>query len=66
MYNSYYFRKKSGGVRERAGRPKIGTTRQIKLTLTDETWQWIEDAVANKHADNRSEFLRNIIEHAKN
>lgn len=54
-----------GGKREGAGRPAIGETKQIKLTLTKESWEWIQECVENEHAGSRSEFLRDIIEFAR-
>lgn len=54
-----------GGKREGAGRPRIGETKQVKLTLPAETWEWIESCVDNEHASSRSEFLRDIIEFAR-
>lgn len=47
------------------GRPSLGTTKKQSLTLQDDTWQWIDNAVADGLASNRSEFLRDIIEYAR-
>lgn len=58
-------KKGRGGKREGAGRRGIGSTRQVKLTLPDEAWEWIDECVANKHADSKSEFLRNLIEYQR-
>lgn len=60
MSNSYW-----GGKREGAGRPPIGETKPIKLTLSNEHWDWIEDEIKKGHASSRSEFIRDIISFAK-
>lgn len=54
-----------GGKREGAGRPRIGQTKSMKLTLTDDSWEWIDENIKNGHAASRSEFLREIIEFAR-
>lgn len=47
------------------GRPRIGVTKKQSLTLTEETWNWIEKSVANEHASSRSAFIGEILEHAR-
>ena len=47
-----------GGKREGAGRPSLGTTRKVSITLPDEIWEQLEDARADKPM---SAFLREII-----
>lgn len=42
------------------GRPRIGETKHIKLTLPVDTWEWVEQQEMS-----RSEFLRSMIEFAK-
>lgn len=55
-----------GGRRSnQTGRPRIGETKAIKLTLPVEGWEWIEQSVENGHAASKSEFLRDIIEFAR-
>lgn len=54
-----------GGKREGAGRKPMGETKQIKLTLRSEDWEWIEECVQYGHAASRSELIRNIIQEAK-
>lgn len=39
------------------GRPGIGITKKVSLTLTEENWKWFED----KANGNSSQFLRNLI-----
>lgn len=58
-------KKTRGGKREGAGRKAIGSTKSIKLTLSNESWEWIDSAIENGHASTRSEFLRNIVEFAR-
>jgi hypothetical protein len=51
----------------RRGRPAMyGETRKVSITLLPETWDWLDDAIKNGHAANRSELLRNIIEGTRN
>ncbi|WP_282942206.1 ribbon-helix-helix domain-containing protein [Paenibacillus sp. RC67] len=50
-----------GGPREGAGRKRMGTTKKISLTLTDEVWESIEKECQN-HQASRSEMIRAIIE----
>lgn len=42
------------------GRPAIGTTRKVSLTLSDETWSYVDREVARGRS--RSEVLRELIE----
>lgn len=47
-----------GGYREGAGRPSLGRTRKVSITLPDELWEQIEEA---KGDEALSAFLRKII-----
>lgn len=47
-----------GGKREGAGRPSLGTTKKVSITLPDETWEQIEKAKGER---TMSAFLRDII-----
>ncbi|MEF3225898.1 hypothetical protein LJA00_08480 [Campylobacter jejuni] len=49
---------KRGGKREGAGRPSLGTTKKLSITLPDEIWKQIDDARGNRPL---SAFLREII-----
>lgn len=49
----------------KVGRPTIGVTKKQSITLPADAWDWIDSAVENGHAKNKSEFLRDIILHAK-
>lgn len=42
------------------GRPSIGITKKVSLTLTEDDWTWL-DTKAN---GNRSKFLREIVSNA--
>lgn len=47
-----------GGKREGAGRPSLGTTKKVSITLPDEVWQQIEETKGER---SMSAFLRDII-----
>lgn len=47
-----------GGGREGAGRPSLGTTKKVSLTLPDEVWEELEEARGDKAM---SAMLREII-----
>lgn len=40
------------------GRPPIGVTKKVSMTLSEEEWEWLEE----KEDGNRSGFLRGIIQ----
>lgn len=50
-----------GGLREGAGRPSIGVTKKVSVTLTEELWQEIEGVCVDQNVS-RSQVFRNIIE----
>jgi hypothetical protein len=57
-----YYRTRSnddywGGKREGAGRPSIGTPKNIKLTLPDGMWDWLDN-----YPGSRSEVIRELIQ----
>lgn len=39
------------------GRPAIGITKKVSLTLSEDNWEWLDE----KAAGNRSGFLREIV-----
>jgi hypothetical protein len=47
-----------GGKREGAGRPSIGITKKISITLPEEIWETLE---RNKENLSMSSYLREII-----
>lgn len=47
-----------GGQREGAGRPSLGTTKKVSITLPDEIWEKIDEA---KKEETMSAFLRALI-----
>lgn len=47
-----------GGYREGAGRPSIGTTRKLSLTLPDEIWEAIEE---EKGKLTMAAYIRNLL-----
>ncbi len=40
-----------------AGRPSLGITKKISLTLSESHWEWLDE----KAEGNRSKFLRNMV-----
>lgn len=50
-----------GGLREGSGRKRIGVTKKVSLTLTEEIWDKIEHHCAENQLS-RSEVIRNILE----
>jgi predicted DNA-binding protein len=50
-----------GGKREGAGRKRIGTTKQITLTLPDSLWEQLEKRCI-KDGKKQAEWLREIVE----
>lgn len=45
------------GKNQKAGRPSLGVTKKVSLTLSEEDWKWIDD----KAEGNRSQLLRYLI-----
>src|SRR5690625_7231715 len=41
----------------KVGRPAIGITRKVSLTLSEDNWEWLDE----KAEGNRSKFLREIV-----
>ncbi|MEN1970702.1 hypothetical protein WMZ97_22020 [Lentibacillus sp. N15] len=44
----------------KVGRPSMGTTKKVSLTLSDDMWEWLDE----KAEGNRSKFLREIVSSA--
>jgi sulfur relay (sulfurtransferase) DsrC/TusE family protein len=53
-----------GGKREGAGRKKIGTTKRVSITLSNEHWEFIQRVHESRDHANLSMTLRFIIEEA--
>lgn len=51
-------RPKHGGKREGAGRPSLGTTKKVSITLPDQVWEEIHQKRGKKPL---SAFLRELI-----
>jgi hypothetical protein len=49
--------KLSSGQLGKVGRPSLGITKKVSLTLSEENWEWLDE----KAQGNRSGFLREII-----
>lgn len=45
------------GKSSKVGRPSLGVTKKVSLTLSEEDWQWIDDQAEG----NRSQLLRYLI-----
>lgn len=56
--NSTENQKSMGGKREGSGRPRIGTTKKISITLPDRAWESIE----REAKGNVSKFIREVLE----
>lgn len=50
-----------GGKREGSGRPSLGTTKKVSITLNDDTWREIEKTL-KKYNTSKSALFREIIE----
>ncbi len=50
-----------GGLREGSGRKRIGVTKKVSLTLTEEMWGKIEGCCTDNQLS-RSEVIRTLIE----
>lgn len=46
--------------KRRVGRPSMGLTRQVKLTLPEEDWKIIEELIEKKEADGFSDYFRQL------
>lgn len=46
---------------KKVGRPSLGVTKKVSLTLSEETWAFL-DKVMEKNKESRSELLRNLID----
>lgn len=51
-----------GGPRSGAGRKRIGITKKVSVTLSQEIWDAIEKRVTADHST-KSEVIRGMIEH---
>lgn len=50
-----------GGFREGAGRPSLGITKKVSITLPDEIWTKIEKDIELSDSKTQSAYLRNLI-----
>lgn len=53
-----YLKRNHGGKREGAGRPSLGTTKKISITLPDSIWEEIND---QKGSQSMSAYLRELL-----
>lgn len=51
--------KQETGIKQ--GRPEIGITRKVSITLPEDTWIWLGDCIDYGHAKTYSELFRQII-----
>lgn len=49
--------KLANGELGKVGRPAIGITKKVSLTLSEDTWKWLDE----KAEGNRSKFLREVV-----
>lgn len=47
-----------GGSRKGAGRKAIGVTKKVSITMPEEEWELIAEAIKNGHASSLSEYFR--------
>jgi len=52
-----------GGKREGAGRPSLGTTKKVSITLPDEVWERIEHEKSYRGDISMSQFIRETLIH---
>lgn len=45
-------------VQKEVGRPSLGITKKVSLTLSEESWEWFDE----KAKGNRSQFLRDLVQ----
>lgn len=50
-----------GGFREGAGRPSLGITKKVSITLPEEIWSKIEQDIKLSDSKTQSAYLRNLI-----
>lgn len=50
-----------GGFREGAGRPSLGVTKKVSITLPEEIWLKIEQDIELEDFKSKSAYLRNVI-----
>ncbi|WP_394189517.1 hypothetical protein [Paenisporosarcina quisquiliarum] len=50
----------TGGLTEvnKVGRPSLGVTKKVSLTLSEEEWEWFDERAKG----NRSQFLRDLVQ----
>lgn len=51
--------------KNKMGRPSLGITKKVSITLPPESWEWIDETVEYGHASSRSDFFRQVVQHAK-
>lgn len=52
--------KLANGELGKVGRPSLGITKKVSLTLSEDHWKWLDE----KAEGNRSKFLRKIVQNA--
>jgi hypothetical protein len=62
MLPDYLKSNNHGGKREGAGRPSLGTTKKVSLTLPDEVWERI-DYERSYNGASQSQTIRDILIH---
>ena len=51
-----------GGSRDGAGRPKIGSSRTVRITLPDQYWERIDEEIERGTVNKQAEFFRLLCE----
>ena len=47
-------------AQKEVGRPSLGITKKVSLTLSEESWAWFDEQAKG----NRSQFLRDLVQHS--
>lgn len=50
-----------GGFREGSGRPSLGVTKKVSITLPEEIWLKVEQDIELTDSKTQSAYLRNLI-----
>lgn len=43
------------------GRPAIGVTKKVSITLDQDVWDWLDECIDFGHAKSRSELFREMV-----
>lgn len=55
------YRAQHGRFREGAGRPSLGVTKKVSITLLEEVWARVEQVIQETNEKTQSAYLRHLI-----